>query len=653
MEFSRLRKKAIMAAVLLILAISSFASAPLAFNRANAQSNSTTSSLTGRNYLNIADFEYSSSIAVSSFNWFSPIKDYDLTELLYVGLFTVAFPPEPLVVPVLAQGYSVNANATQFVITLRPNLKWSDGSPLNATDLWYTLWLLNATDNAPVATSITIMNSTSVQVTFPTPQFQYVQSTLAGGDVVVVPYETFGKIPVDEIDCSATNGTCFADFSDIVADGPYTLSKYTTGENPLVLSANPYYFEGPPHLSTVNVWLYPDAESEIAAYKADQLDAFWTYGAYDTVIPVVAYTGHTLIQAIPALTYAILFNAFGNNYPFTDSKFRLALAYATNITQINSAVNGPYANSSASTEDSLLPTANEELGFPGSGPIGYNYSVTEAKNILASDGFTLSGGTLHYPSPNGSAVSIQLAYEGGNPTAPDIAPLLAQEWGQLGITVNVKSEADSTIQSLTLGDTGWQVIIAGDTGLNVFGVTTGPSIATAFSAYGYATGNGGTAYYNNTVGAWEDDMSTYPQFSAQFNSTAVDIAKAYVTQAPFIPLFNSYNWQSVSDQFYWGTAANNTGIFNTQATAQQQFYWDTLYLVAPLSTPAPPVSTTQTFPTSTTSTTLCCSTSQITTSTTSSTSSSGIPSLYLYAAVAAVVIVIAGVAATMIFRRRS
>ncbi len=647
MELATLRKRGIVAAIVTIFVLSIFAAVPLALTRANAQTTTSTSS--GRDYINIGDLEYSSSIAVSSFNWFSPIEDYDLTELLYVGLFTIAFPPEPLVVPVLAQGYSVSANGTQSVINLRPDLKWSDGSPLNSTDLWYTMWLLNQTDHIPPPSSITILNSTAVQVTFPTPEYQFVQTQLASFDVVVVPYEIFGKLPVSEIDCTSTNLTCYSNFNDIVADGPYTLSNYTIGETPIALTANPYYFEGPPHLKNVYVYLYPSEESYVAAYKSDQLDAFWSYGAYIDIAPVVGFIDHTLIQSIPALTYAVLFNAFGKNYPFTDPSFRLALAYATNITQINSLENGPYANTSSSTEDSLIPTDNEELGLPPSGPIGYTYNVTEAENILTSNGFKLSGGKLYFS--NGTAVSLQLAYESANPVSPDVAQLLATDWTQIGIKVTPKAEADSTIQSLTLGDTGWQVIIAGDTGLNVFGVTSGPGIATALSPYGYPASNGSTVYYNDTVGTWENDMDVYPQFSSQFNSTAVEIANAYVTQVPFIPLFNSFNWQSVSNDFYWGSPSNYTGIFNTQSTAQQQFYWDTLYQVAPLAAPTPPVTTTTTFPTYSTATTPT-TTSVQTTSSAAPAASPAIPAIYLYVAVAAVIIVIAGVAATMIFRRR-
>ena len=63
--------------------------------------------------------------------------DQDLTALTYAGLMGEA--PDGSLVPVLAQSYIVSPDGRTYQFTLRNNLKFSDGTPITADDVVFTV----------------------------------------------------------------------------------------------------------------------------------------------------------------------------------------------------------------------------------------------------------------------------------------------------------------------------------------------------------------------------------------------------------------------------------------------------------------------------------------------------------------------------------
>jgi peptide/nickel transport system substrate-binding protein len=53
--------------------------------------------------------------------------------------------------PEVAEKVEVNANATEYVFTLRSGLKWSDGQPFTADDIlfWFDSVLMHAPSSSP------------------------------------------------------------------------------------------------------------------------------------------------------------------------------------------------------------------------------------------------------------------------------------------------------------------------------------------------------------------------------------------------------------------------------------------------------------------------------------------------------------------------
>src|ERR1700722_9488942 len=546
---------------------------------------------------------------IGAINPFNPSSDFNIVGILYDYMFSLNWPPLPYTSDIMAGGYSSNAAATQWDISLRPNLEWSNGTPLNSTDLWYTLNLYNESgDFSPAITQMTILNSTTVQIDLAAPATNFIYTGFISNGFAVLPYQTFSKVPF-------SNLTSFQNLDNIVASGPFVISSYT-GQNPITFQANPHYWNGPPKLQTLNWYMYSSQSSMFDAYVANQIDALPYPGAYNGLQSIANLTGHSLIGP-PAATPALTVGAYLNDwvYPTNTTAFRLALAYATNATLINNELNGPYAAGGVSNQDFLIPTYNQQVGFGNdTGPTGYSYNIAMAKQILTSNGFKYSGSTLEYA--NGTSVSLTIKYRTTEPYSASVATLLDTEWSQLGIAVNPVSVPSATLRSGALNPAGWQVLAVGVLGPQTNdGVTPGPGVLADLGDY-YVLENGTHVSWNSTYYGIVQRLANDPANSSQFNADARAAATMLAKDVPIIPLFNVDNWLAVSDNFYWGSASNSTGVYYPQAITQL-VYWDlALDTIAPLST-------------SSTSTTATSGAPSTTTSTSSGASSSSLPVSYL------------------------
>ncbi len=594
---------------------------------------------------------------ISALNPLNPSYQGTLEPDFFLQLFVLNNPPAaPTLLPELAQGYSVNPNYTQFTITLLPNLKWDNGSPLNATDMWYTLWLYNITDGWGIS-SFTITNSTSVEVDFSQSNYNFITTDLASDGTPVLPYSVYGSIPVSGEDLS--NVTSFEGLTNIVADGPWIVQNISPGENPIVLTANPYYFQpGYPKIHTFYWYTYSSLSSYVAAYKAGTLDAFYSTGPYASVLAVASFSGHTLVgppAASPSVTEGINFNVW--TYPFNESTFRQALAYGTNISALDQTMNGPYANASIATEDALAPQYNVQLGFSGAGPQGYSFNVSRARQLFIRAGFKYSGSTLEYP--NGTAMSISIRFDSTNGYDESVTTLLAGQWSNLGISVSPLPTTD--LQAYTSGDQGFQVWV----GYGFYGFTDGPGISVQLNNYDATTTNGTILEWNNTFYQYISNASQYAPNSTQATHYDKLAAESIAYEVPYVPIYVEPNWESLSNSFYWGNPSQFSGAFNYQSNTQSLYFFQGLALVAPINTTSTTSSSTSvTSSSSATPSSSSSSTSSsavsLTTSipTTSSTSvvttipPSSSPIAYVAIAVIVVVLLIIAAAVAMMRRRK-
>ncbi|MGZ4296846.1 MAG: ABC transporter substrate-binding protein, partial [Solirubrobacteraceae bacterium] len=95
----------------------------------------------------------------------------------------------------LATGYSWADGGKSITFTIRPGVKWSDGSALTAADVAFTYQMLKKYPDANT-TGLAIKSVSSsgdkVTITFPSPQYANLQNI--AGQVYIVPQSVWSKV---------------------------------------------------------------------------------------------------------------------------------------------------------------------------------------------------------------------------------------------------------------------------------------------------------------------------------------------------------------------------------------------------------------------------------------------------------------------------
>jgi peptide/nickel transport system substrate-binding protein/oligopeptide transport system substrate-binding protein len=282
--------------------------------------------------------------------------------------------------PQLAASYSVASDGVTWTFKLRPNLQFSDGTPLTSADVVYSitralapatqsplgLYYLNiikgANDfnagKAKTLTGVSAPDPNTVVIVAKKPAAYFLE-TMTYPTSYVVEQSVVKKWGTAWTDHLADNG-------GQGGDGPFKVKEYTHGKQ-IVFIPNPNYYGPKPQLSEVVYPFYKSADTTYQVYQVNGID--------DTGIPSTHITvdrSRTDYHQVPTL--AIFYYAM--NYlqkPFDIIECRQAFALAINKDLIAKSV---YKNE-------VIPTNH----IVPKGEYGYN------PNLTGPDGATTAGDT--------------------------------------------------------------------------------------------------------------------------------------------------------------------------------------------------------------------------------------------------------------------
>jgi len=367
--------------------------------------------------------------------------------------------------PGLAQSWKGSADGKTWTYTLRPNLKWSDGQPLTAEDVAYTVnrarkeqWLNytsvigNLTASAPNANTVVIHSS----ITDP---------KLPTMDVYVVPKHIFEKYNAKAVTTyPATDG---------VGSGPFVLEHFEKGQFAR-FKANPNFYGGKPAVDTVILRKFNNPDAMVAGLKRGQLHA-----AED--VPGTAF--HQLehdpsIQTVQgyqgAMSELAINGGAGLKKPhpaLLDLRVRQAIAHAIDKqTLVNRALAGlgkPTDTVSVSPDTAWSPQipANER----------YDFNLQKANQILDAAGYKDTNGDGIREMPGGGRpLKFRYAERSEGDTAPAIAELITGWLRKIGIATTRKVYDDSQLTEVIgkgdydLFSWGWTPFVDPDPMLSYF-----------------------------------------------------------------------------------------------------------------------------------------------------------------------------------------
>lgn len=300
----------------------------------------------------------------------------------------------------LATGYSWSNGGKSITFTIRPGVKWSNGSPLTAADVAFTYNLIKKYPAANI-TGLTLQSISSsgnqVTLTFPTPQYSNLQNITS---VYIVPEATYGKVgdPGKYVDANP------------MGSGPYTVSNFSS--QGITLKANPSYWGGKPAVSTVQFPVYASANAALSALQTDQLQ--WA-GNFIPGVEKVFVAGHSnhKVWFVPVQTNSLIPNL--QKFPTNQLAVRKAISLAIDRTAISQQAHGgiapPASNASGLTlpvfQQFLAPSVANQTLNPHSDIAGAKKVLQDAGYVMGSDGLfrTKSGQTLKIDITNPSSFS--------------------------------------------------------------------------------------------------------------------------------------------------------------------------------------------------------------------------------------------------------
>ena len=337
--------------------------------------------------------------------------------------------------PGLASAYELSPDGLTMTLTLRPGIKFSDGSPILASDVKFTLdrghskeeggnyyFLLAAVD------SVDAVGDDKVVIHFKRPDPTFPQ-ILASFYTAVVPEQQMKAAP------GATLREKARAFSEHpIGSGPFILSSWTHGSS-FVLTRNPYYWKqgedgkALPYLDEVKVEIIPDDATRILKLKAGEVNGV-EFVPFSRAVELKADPKINMVLFPAAKIVYIALNIRptlkdGSKNPLADKRVRQALNYAVEKKAIAQIVTYGMGVPQVTLPPASTPLAMTDKGEP------YPYDPAKAKALLKEAGFE-------------SGLDLSIYTLAGN--ADNAAELAAiqQMWGEIGVRLKILPLDSST-----------------------------------------------------------------------------------------------------------------------------------------------------------------------------------------------------------------
>ena len=387
------------------------------------------------------------------------------------------------VYPKMAKSIKVLPDNKTYIIELRHGLKWSDGKPITADDVYFT-WntiIFGGFGNTSTRDAMYIgdelpkiekLDKYTVKFTTPKPFSPFLRQL----GVPIAPKHILEPVTKQGKRAFASFWSSNTKPSDFVTSGAFKLKEYVPAQR-LVYERNPNYYmidekgQKLPYLDKYIILIVGDLNNELLKFKSKELD---TVGLRGTNVSMFKekekFSDYKIYNLGPDTgTMYLAFNLNnrkndkGKFYVnpikqkwFNDINFRHAVDYALDrenmVFNIASGVAAPLFTPEPLSSIYL----NEQVAK------GHPQDINKAKELLKKSGFTWKRGKLY--DKDGNKVEFDLYTNAGNTERESIGVMVKQDLEELGMTVNFKPIEFNTLVSKLVNTNDFDAVIMGFTG---------------------------------------------------------------------------------------------------------------------------------------------------------------------------------------------
>ena len=322
-------------------------------------------------------------------------------------------------------------DAATWTYTIQDGMTWSDGAPVTAEDILFTLQYdqANGSANFEAQTGedgkVTDAKYTgyslsddkmSISLTLASPNVRELSNMTSFRVMPKHVYE--GKNTVTEAEGRIT---C----------GPYVLESFNKEAGTITFAVNEYYPQKP-NVEKIVYQLFGNEDTMYLALQQGDIDMVWAYstgvaGTYQDVLSTD--TNVSLVNVAAANAPAVL--AFNNAKGlFSDENLRQAVSYALNYEEFKTYFGSAYAE---------IPNR----GFVPSTTVGYTDTeklttdTAKADEYMKAAGYTEKNADGFYVNADGAAAAFTLTVNAAKETHVGYAEMIKTQLEAFGIQVNL------------------------------------------------------------------------------------------------------------------------------------------------------------------------------------------------------------------------
>ncbi len=372
--------------------------------------------------------------------------DRALVALTFSGL--VRLGPDGMLVPDLAERWTVDPTGASYTFTLRANAVWQDGQPLTSHDVVYTIGVLQD----PAYTGPGASSWRDVTVSAPDPRtVRFDLSTPIAGFLYaatqpIAPAHLLEGVPIEDL-----TGGAFGERP--IGSGPYRLLSWNAGSATLEAATFVASADGPgpatsvdslatpapsavparvvPYITRIEFRFSGDPTTLVDAYRAGQLDAVSGLPP-DVAAGLGAASGSRLLRYPRSTLTAVVLNLRAGRTQFRDARARRGLLEAIDRDTL---VADELAGLATRADAPIPPTS---WAFDPAKSVPVAHDLAAAAKDLAAGGWTRT--KAGWAAPGQKAVTtVELICPDGStsPTGWAVANAVAADWRALGLDIRV------------------------------------------------------------------------------------------------------------------------------------------------------------------------------------------------------------------------
>ncbi len=348
-----------------------------------------------------------------------------------------------------ATSWSHNPDSTEWTFHTVPDAKWSDGQPLTAEDVAWTLNLtIKYKDQATAHQAGYVAHMTSAEATDDNTVVLHYDAPVTNAlaqmvYVYVLPEQVWGKYATGDGKALRDFPNLPVDGEPVVSGGPFMLTEYKQ-DQVAKFERNPNWYGPKPSIDGFGMQYFATNDAAVQSLKTDAVDML--NGVPTTAVQTLKDAGLTVVEA-PGTTYhEIIINSNPKEpikHPeLQDPAVRQAMSHALNYEEIVNSAWGGFAQPGYSI---IPPASGKEVdsGKPWTDPSlkPYAYDLAQANQILDDAGYAM--GPNGYRIADGHEMQYDVIFPhyelGSGQRAFDIVKGDFKSIG-IGLTANVMND---------------------------------------------------------------------------------------------------------------------------------------------------------------------------------------------------------------------